>query len=228
MTFPFKIIDLTHTLTPSIPTWDGRCGFNHMIHHDYDPKAHFQFRTHKIQMNEGIGTHMDAPAHCHPGAKCIIDINLEDLIVPCVLIDVAHKSHEKYCILPEDIIAFEENHGAIEPGSFVIFHTGWGEQFWQEPEKYHNRYLFPSLSARTVPILLDRNIVGIGIDTLSPDRPDNGFPVHKAILGAGKYIIENVANASRLPAKGSYSLALPLKIKDGTEAPLRFIALIPT
>ena len=23
----FKIIDLTHTLTSSIPTWDGDCGF---------------------------------------------------------------------------------------------------------------------------------------------------------------------------------------------------------
>jgi len=32
--------------------------------------------------------------------------------------------------------------------------------------------------------------------TLSPDRADSSFPVHKALLGANKYIIETVANAS--------------------------------
>lgn len=74
--------------------------------------------------------------------------------------------------------------------------------------------------------LLSRKIVGLGIDTLSPDRPDNGYPVHAALLGAGKYIIENIANADSLPSVGSFILALPIKIKEGTEAPIRLIALI--
>lgn len=27
MTFPYKLIDLTHALDSTIPTWSGRCGY---------------------------------------------------------------------------------------------------------------------------------------------------------------------------------------------------------
>ncbi len=67
----------------------------------------------------------------------------------------------------------------------------------------------------------------VGIDTLSPDNPKNDFPVHKLILEAGKYIIENVANTNLLPTNGSIICALPIKIKEGTEAPIRLVAMIP-
>jgi kynurenine formamidase len=66
----------------------------------------------------------------------------------------------------------------------------------------------------------------LGIDTFSSDTGENGFPVHRAILGADKYLVENVANAELLPATGAKVLVLPPKIKDATEAPLRLIALI--
>lgn len=36
---PFKLIDLTHSLSPEIPGWDIGCGFEHHLHHDYDPKS---------------------------------------------------------------------------------------------------------------------------------------------------------------------------------------------
>lgn len=225
MTLPFKVIDLTHTLTPAIPTWDGGCGFEHMIDHDYDSKAPYKFRTHKIHMNEGIGTHMDAPAHSIPGGKSIADLDLETLVAPCVKIDVSHKADERYSLTPQDIEEFEHQYGTIQKGSFVIVYTGW-ERFWNEPEKYRNSLIFPSISKVGAELLLKKDIVGLGIDTLSPDRPDEGFPVHQLVLGTGKYIVENVANSHKLPPLGSYSLTLPLKIQGGTEAPLRLVGLI--
>ena len=50
--------------------------------------------------------------------------------------------------------------------------------------------------------------------------------MHQAILGAGKYIVENVANSSELPLKGSFSLALPIRTEGGTEAPMRLIGFL--
>ena len=38
---------------------------------------------------------------------------------------------------------------------------------------------------------------------------------------------ENVANIDKLPPKGAYIIALPMKIKDGSGAPLRIVAIIP-
>ena len=36
-------------------------------------------------------------------------------------------------------------------------------------------------------------------------------------------IIENVANAKQLPAAGAFSLALPMKVSNATEAPVRLV-----
>lgn len=66
----------------------------------------------------------------------------------------------------------------------------------------------------------------LGIDTLSPDCPEDGFKVHKSFLGAGKIIIENVENLDSMLPLGSFVMVLPIKIKDGTEAPVRLVGLI--
>jgi kynurenine formamidase len=60
-------------------------------------------------------------------------------------------------------------------------------------------------------IVLARNGTKIGIDTLSPDVPASGFPVHKIILGADKYSVENIAGLEKMPAIGAYGLTLPIK-----------------
>jgi kynurenine formamidase len=38
---------------------------------------------------------------------------------------------------------------------------------------------------------------------------------------------ENVANLEKLPAKGFQVIALPMKIKGGSGAPLRVVAFVP-
>lgn len=225
--FPFRIIDLTHSLEESIPSWDGGCGFYDEINLDYSGcSTEAKFRIKTIKMDAGIGTHIDAPAHCIEGGKTVDQLELTDLIVPCVVIDVSHCSHEKYKVSVDDIKEFEKSHGSLESGLFVMIKTGW-ERFWKEPEKYHNHHLFPSVSLECIEYLLEHQIVGLGIDTLSPDRPEDGYPVHISLLKSGKYIIENVANLNLLPSCGAFILALPIKIREGTEAPIRLIALTP-
>lgn len=223
--FPYQAIDLTHTLDEKIPTWDGSCGFEHLVNQDYDPTAYYKFKTHKIRMNEGIGTHMDAPAHCDPKGMVIDELPLSHLIAPCIRIDVSASADERSYVTVQDIENFEKEYGVIEARSVVMIRTGW-ERFWDTPKQYHNNHRFPSISKEAAELLLARDILGMGIDTLSPDRPQDGFPVHRLLLEAGKYIIENAANVALLPARGSFILALPLKIKGGTEAPIRLIGLL--
>ena len=226
--FPFQLIDLTHTLNPNVPFWSGDCGFNHQIHLDYDQcDGDVKFRVQKMTMFAGVGTHMDAAAHCIPNGATIDQIALNQLIAPCIVIDVTEQSHELYTVSEQDILSFEQQHGEIAKGSFVIIATGW-EQYWQEPKRYHNHYKFPSIGAQAAELLVSRDIVGIGIDTLSPDRPDSGFPVHQILLSQNKYIVENVANSLSMPACGGYSLALPTKIAGATEATTRIVGLIAT
>ena len=224
--FPYKLIDLTHTLDSNIPTWNGGCGFNHEIHIDYpDCQGEDKFRVMKMSMHAGIGTHMDAPSHCIEGGKCIHEFDVNDLCMPCVVIDVSGKCHEKYSVSTEDVTDFERQHGLLPKGSCVMIKTGWSK-FWNEPSKYHNSHVFPTVSLEAANLLLRRGVNALGIDTLSPDRPENGFKVHQAFLGAGKVIIENVANLDSMPPVDAFVMALPIKVKDVTEAPMRLVGLI--
>lgn len=221
----FTFLDLTHPLSSAIPSWSGNCGFQHMVRDDYDLSSPVKFRTFDIEMQAGMGTHMDAPAHCILGGRCISDLNLRELISPCVMMNMSNQVHERYSLSVQDIEVFEARYGTIPPGCFVIVYTGW-EQYWDTPEKYRNNHVFPSVSKEATQVLLERQIVGLGIDTLSPDRPEDGFPVHQLILQADRYIIENIANSLNLPPIGSYTLAMPLKIQNGTEAPMRLLGFL--
>ncbi len=213
-------------MSSDIPSWDGDCGFHVSLAVDYkDCTGPDLFRVQNITSRAGMGTHIDAPAHCFPGAKTIDALNLENLVTNVVIIKVDDVADENYTLMPERVLKFEQQHGRIEPNSFVICYTGW-DRHWTTPAKYRNELRFPSVHESTGQLLLERDIAGLGIDTLSPDARGNAFPVHRTILGAGKYLVENVANAKDLPATGAKIFVLPMKIEEGTEAPVRLVALV--
>jgi kynurenine formamidase len=225
--FPFHLVDLTHVLDETVPTWTGRCGFRHETALDYDQcTTPVKFRVQKIRMNAGTGTHMDAPAHIMPGGTTVDQIPLNQCLAPCVVLDVAHLAHESWSLDPETLQHLESLHGPVAPGDWVMVHTGWSRH-WSCPDRYHNQHRFPSVSGDVARILVERGIKGLGIDTLSPDRPDDGFPVHTHVLGSGGVIVENVAALEQMPPRGAYVLALPVPARGGTEAPVRCVGLVP-
>ncbi|MBP9752344.1 MAG: cyclase family protein [Proteobacteria bacterium] len=227
LSFPYSLVDLTHTISSEIPTWNGTCGFFQDIKLDYDPDPNkLSFRVQQLKMHAGIGTHIDAPCHCIPGGMSVDQLSLKKLIAPCVVIDISNKAHERYSLSVQDVKDFENEFGQIQEGTFIIVYTGW-QQYWTDVQKYRNNFVFPSVSKDACLYLKDKNIVGLGIDTISPDRPEDGFLVHEILLGSNMYIVENIANAKKLPPVGAFSCALPIKTKDGSEAPIRLIGFIP-
>lgn len=90
------------------------------------------------------------------------------------------------------------------------------------PDYNLSRMHFPGLSPDAALWLVQsRSIAGLGIDTLSPDPgASEGFKVHHAILGANRYIVENL-NLEGLPARGATVVVAPLAIRDAPEAPAR-------
>lgn len=222
----FEWVDLTHEVSENSPTWEESCGFKHTNILEYeDCKTDCKFLVKHMNTPAGIGTHIDAPSHCFPEGKTINDLSLETLISPCVVVDISNESHQDYSITIETIQDFENKHGKVWKDAFVIFYTGW-DQYWGNPKKYRNDYHFPSVSKEVAEHLLSEGIVGIGVDTLSPDRPESGYPVHRLLLHSGKYIIENIANASVLPTLGSYIFAMPLRLVEGSEAPIRLLGML--
>ena len=219
----FSLKDLTQPISRRAPTWNGSCGFCLEIKKDYDRT----FRVQQMKMHAGVGTHMDAPSHRFEMGISIADIPLDQLLAPLCIIDVSKKADADYRISMEDVLAY----GTIPPNALIIGFTGWS-RFWNNPNAYRNldakgEMHFPAFSKQAAAYLLERNIVGLGIDTLSPDCLDPEFAVHKLILGKGKYILENIGDCSEIPPKGAYAIALPLRAEECTECPIRLIALVP-
>jgi kynurenine formamidase len=222
----FDLIDLTQTLTPEIPSWNGSCGYQVEIKKDYDRV----FRVNQVKMHAGIGTHIDAPSHRFREGLDIADMPIQQFFAPVCVIDVRGQADADYEISHQDVKNYETLYGTIPPGAFVIGHTGWN-RFWNTPEAYRNpdstgQMHFPAFSSQAAELLLQRRVVGIGIDTLSPDCLNQDFPVHRLFLGEGKYIIENLPDCSLLPIQGAYIMALPIKAACCSEAPARVIGLI--
>lgn len=223
-----QLIDLSHTLHKDIPSWNGSCGFTQSIMVDY-PQA--GVRVHEIAMEAGIGTHIDAPAHFKPEAQTVDQIPLEQCIAPLCVISIADRAHADYYLTVADIESFENKHGRIASGSFVFVHTGW-DRYWLLPAAYrnvdaHDHKHFPGVSPEAATLLINRGIIGLGIDTLSPDGSHYDFPVHHLLFDHQIMIAENLTGGQLLPPTGAVIIILPLKIKQGTESPVRAIALLP-
>ena len=46
------------------------------------------------------------------------------------------------------------------------------------------------------------------------------------VLGAHRFIVENVANAQEMPPVGGFCMVMPLKVEAGAEAPVRLVGLV--
>lgn len=221
-----EMIDLTHTVDEMIPSWSGACPFSYEVKRDYEEGI----RVLKYKMHASCGTHIDAPSHFFPDGKHVSMLKVENLVGPFVKIDLSPRCSSELRLRKQDILEFEKNHGSIEPGTFVIFASGW-ERFFSMPELYRSSNSkgsmeFPTVEENAAKYLITKEISGLGIDTLSPDPSDGNHPVHRLLLSKGKYIVENLCQLSTLPSTGGYIAILPLKIKEGSEAPARCIAFV--
>ena len=77
MTFPHKLIDLTHALDSTIPTWRVAAGVIMMcIWIMLIARGKINSVLRKSECMHGIGTHMDASSHCIPGDSSMILISM--------------------------------------------------------------------------------------------------------------------------------------------------------
>lgn len=225
-----RVVDLTHPMHEDMTYWPGGVPFRMERLVDYDQG----YRLHKFEMGENTGTHVDAPSHFSESGRSIDAIPPANLIVPIILINVSNKTRHNpdYRLNTGDIREWEKKNGTIPANSLVIMNSGWHAKF-DSPEDYINKDAdgamhFPGFSEAAAQMLLERNVTGIGIDTLSIDHGASlDFAVHKLMLGSDKFQIENLTNLDRLPATGATAIIGVLPVKDGTQAQARIFALLP-
>ena len=115
----------------------------------------------------------------------------------------------------------------------MLLHTGWGRH-WNHKERYQGadvmgRLHFPGFSAAAVRFLLsERDVRGVGVDTLSVDYGlSRDFEVHHLLGAANRYGLENLAHLDELPPRGFYLVVAPIKIETGSGGQARVFAILP-
>jgi kynurenine formamidase len=70
-------------------------------------------------------------------------------------------------------------------------------------------------------------VKAVGIDTASIDYGQSSlFETHRLLYDKNIPGLENLTNLDQLPASGASVIALPMKIKGGSGAPLRAVAML--
>lgn len=235
---PSQMIDLTYAFDEHTIYWPKNKSFSREDTARGLTAQGYWYASGTFAASEHGGTHLDAPIHFASSGISTDAIPVDHLIAPAIVIDVqsACEHNPDYALTEQAIEQWEARHGRIEPHSLVLVRTGWGHK-WPEKTAYlgsptpHDPLSlhFPGFSPEAVDFLVQqRHIRGVGIDTASIDPGQSrDFLAHQILSKANRYALENVASLDKLPPRGATVYALPVKIKGGTGAPVRIIALIP-
>ena len=116
-------------------------------------------------MHAGIGTYMDTPSHCIADEKLIHDFDVNDWIIPCVVLNISDKYHNAILLSAQDVEDFESKYRLISKGSCAISKTG-ENKFWQRLLEYHNTHVVSSVLSQAVELFRERGVRAIGVDTI--------------------------------------------------------------
>ncbi|MCK9505825.1 MAG: cyclase family protein [Porticoccaceae bacterium] len=235
-----QVVDLTHSYDENTIYWPTASGFKlHIDFHGYTDKGYY-YEANSFSTAEHGGTHLDAPVHFAEGQRAVAEIPLTNLMAVAAVIDVSEqcRSNRDYQVTIADIQAWEKRHGQLADGAILLLKTGFA-QYWPDRERYMGtaergeeavaKLHFPGLHPQAAQWLAtERRIAAVGLDTPSIDYGQSTlFESHQYLFKANIPVFENVANLDALPPNGAYVIALPMKIKAGSGAPLRIIALLP-
>ena len=164
------------------------------------------------------GTHMDAPYHVIEEAGGVDTVDPTILIGPaCVIrLDVIGS----YGITVDDVKAWEEEHGEIQPGEAVLFDTKQDSLWKEDPQEYITNY--PYLLPETAQYLVDQGVRYVGCEAISPDTDTTES--HKILLGNGVGVVENVCNLSDIPVDRCYTIGTFPNSQGSTGVWVRILA----
>ena len=227
-----KVMDLTHTLSPKFPIIPIP-GLTFPIKITAIATLEkFGVYVNKWELMDHNGTHIDAPCHFIADTQTVEQLPVRNLIVPAAVIDISGraKSDADSAVTIDDVKAWEKNHGRLPRGSAVFMYSGWDVKAG-DPQAYlgtdqSNTLHFPGFAEDTCQFLVtERDIAGIGVDTISLDiGPSKEFKAHKALLRGNKWGLECVANLSRIPPSGATVFVGATKVEGSSGGPARLIA----
>jgi kynurenine formamidase len=228
-----RYVDLTHTITPSIPVWAGfgpsqfAPSINPSTGNPYTYAADGFEATRYTLATDQLGTQLDPPAHWAPEYAAIDELPATFAVRPLVVISIVPQVRKdfNYSLTVADIRAWEIKHGTIPGGSVVFVRSDWSKR-WPSPELPKLKK-FPGVSLPALKLLhQQRHILFHGHEPLdtdsSPTLEGESWLMHHGYAQA-----EGVANLDKVPPTGCLvDIGYP-KFGGGVGGYARFVAICP-
>jgi kynurenine formamidase len=235
-----EVVDLSHAYDARAIFWPTSEPFRLEKVADGVTEGGYYYAANNFFAAEHGGTHLDAPLHFAAGRQAVDQVPIERLLGDAIVIDVSAASERDpdYQVGVDDFERWEAEHGRIPADAIVLLRTGFSRR-WPDAARYLGTaergaaavadLHFPGLHPDAARWLIDnRPIKAIGIDTASIDRGQSTqFESHRRLYDRNVPAFENLTALERLPPRGAFVVALPMKIAGGSGAPLRAIALLP-
>lgn len=228
-----KYVDLTHTITPTIPVWAGfgPSSFAPAL----DPKRGQPYTwdkdgfeaTRYTLSTDQLGTQLDPPAHWSADYPAIDELPPTFAVRPLVVISIVEQvaTDPGYSLSVADVEAWEARHGRIPEGSVVFVRSDWSKE-WPNPA-LSTRTPFAGVSLPALKFLHEqRHILFHGHEPLDTDATPT-LEGEAWLLRNGYTQAEGVANLDQVPETGALvEIGFP-KFKGGLGGFARFIAICP-
>ena len=205
-------------------------------------------------IDEHTGTQSDFPAHFIPPAKSGLPeasemgeitgekYPLERMMGPAVVIDASDirdkaEAGKSPVITLDRVKQWESQNGPVKAGEVVLFRSGYSDAYYK-PMPEGMRMTFQPVVTKTAPgwpapepavmeYLRGKGVWHLGTDGPSMGPCEGGQAVHVAGLKHGMSWEEMLTNMSKLPVRGSFYVALGVKVRGQSGAISRAVAFVP-
>ena len=205
-------IDVTATLDPAAtPVYEGDAPMSFEFLKDM--RKDDGFTLSKFSLGAHSGTHVDASMHFIRDGDPIDKVELESLIGPARVIDIADSV--------QAIDSAELNRHPWRDAERVIFRTRSSVRGWMKSPTFHRDFAYIAPDAAR--LLAEAGVKLVGIDYISAEKFGAPAPLtHRILLGKNIPIVEGMALEGVPP--GDYDLVvLPMKVAGHEGAPARAI-----
>ena len=191
-----KLIDISHVLDGNTPIFPGDYQTALTVHKTIEKDY---YNSYLLESCLHTGTHIDMPMHLIDESTTAAEFPPECFCGWGVLLDVRG----------EDPIAMKPVYkDMIREKAIVLLFTGCDKDYGNN--EYFSSH--PSVSSELGSFLISKKIKILGMDMPSPDH--SPYALHKALLKAGIFVLENLTNLGALTDAESFEvMALPLKIR---------------
>lgn len=198
------------------------------------------FSAHNLLMSEHCGTHCDAIWEFKEDGLTIDKAPLETFCGEAICVDLSHVPMECYIEVKDIQDAVAKSGQEIRKGDIFLMYTGHHDRWHGKPageptlkpalgyyggDRYQTHY--SGLTEDAMCWLAEKGIVNIGVDAPAIDHPDD--PEYSGHYVCGEYNIVNtecMCNLDKVVNKRFLYIGAPMKIRGGSGAPIRALALL--